>query len=397
MQICFFTDQVSSNLLPLTLTRPVDDLRLGILTIREKWEYSLKPSNTCRLVPGYLGSIFQRGSLNSESTYWINSRFLPNKEMTTEILALDINTLLVQNNQIIAAHLDEDHSGNCFLKNAFSESDFPKTNYSGTSVSIGYLWDLLSENGDQIQADTELLQIDSLSNVGIPEDVIVQNPDNIFAAKDAVIEPGCIILANKGPVYIGAGSSIEAGSILKGPVAICDGAVTKMASRISDGTTIGPVCKVGGEVMNSIFHSFSNKAHDGFVGNSLIGQWCNFGADSNTSNLKNNYSLVHPINWSTKKPHEQGTQFFGTVLSDHSKTSINSMLNTGTICGISSNILISGFTPKLIESFSWLTDLGSEIYDLSKALEAMRAMMKRRNIEMSGEYEEMIRYLFDNR
>lgn len=397
MQICFFTDERSKNFLPLTLTRPVDDLRIGILTIREKWENYLNAANTTRLTPPYLEKVFPKGSLKNTPTYWINSRFIPDPELTSEILSLSGNSCLTQGDDIIAAFLDENLSNTFFSGNEFSASELSKKKYSGNALSIEYLWELLSLNGDQISADIDLLEPECLTEVGIPDNVITQNPDNIFLSKSALIEPGCIIIADKAPVYIGPGAIIEAGSIIKGPVSICDGAVIKMASRISEATTIGPVCKVGGEVMNSIFHSFSNKAHDGFVGNSLVGQWCNFGADSNTSNLKNNYGLVKLIEWSTKTPYEQGTQFFGSVLGDHSKTSINSMLNTGTSCGVSSNILTSGFTPKLINSFSWLTDNGNTIYDIEKALQTMRAMMKRRKVEMTSGYEEMMRYLFNNR
>lgn len=396
MQICFFTDERSKNFLPLTLTRPVDDLRIGILTIREKWESYLHNKNTTRLVSSYLEEVFRKGVLKNEATYFINSRFLPEKDLVTQIKSLGTNTLLIYKGQIVAAHLEKGLSKTCFEKNLFSVPELNKIEYTGSVMSIDYLWDLLVLNSDQISTDIELLPVSNLAETGIPDNVIAENPENIFVGENVIIEPGCIILAGKAPVYIGTGAVIEAGSIIKGPVAICERTVIKMASRISDGTTIGPVCKVGGEVLNSIFHSYSNKAHDGFVGNSIIGQWCNFGADSNTSNLKNNYSPVHLINWTTQKPYEQGTQFFGTILADHSKTSINAMLNTGTTCGVSSNILTSGFTPKLIRSFSWLMDSGIETYDLTKALEAMRAMMERRKVEMSSQYEEMIRYLFNN-
>lgn len=219
-------------------------------------------------------------------------------------------------------------------------------------------------------------------------------PANIFVAEGAVVEAGAILNASTGPVFIGPGARVECGAILKGPVAICEKATVKMGARVSEATTIGPLCKVGGEIMNSIFHSYSNKAHDGFVGNSVIGQWCNLGADTNTSNLKNNYSRIRLRDWLSGETIDTGIQFFGTVMGDHSKTAINTMLNTGTICGVSANIFTSGFPPKYIPSFSWLGDEGQTTYRLEKALEAMSAMMGRRDIELSDTYRKMIEHLF---
>ena len=204
-------------------------------------------------------------------------------------------------------------------------------------------------------------------------------------------------MANKGPIYIGPNSVIEAGAILKGPVAICNNATVKMTARVYDSSTIGPFSKVGGEVSSTIFHSYSNKAHDGFVGNSIFGQWCNLGADSNTSNLKNNYDFVRIQDWETKEFYKVGFQFFGTVMGDHSKTSINSMLSTGTTCGVSSNIFTSAFPPKYIPSFTWLDGEKNPEFRFDKALEVMKAMMARRNVELSEEYEHMMRYIFEQR
>ncbi len=192
-------------------------------------------------------------------------------------------------------------------------------------------------------------------------------------------------------------AKVEAGSILRGPVVVGEGTTVKMASRIYGGSTIGPVCKVGGEVSNCIFHSYSNKAHDGFTGNSLFGQWVNLGADTNTSNLKNNYSTVRMANWVTRKEEETGVQFLGTVMADHSKTAINTMLNTGTMCGVSSNIFMGGFPPKFIPSFSWVGSSEFGVYKFDKAIEAMKAMMKRRNVELTEAYQKMMRVHFTNR
>lgn len=398
MQLCFFSDGVSSNLMPLTLTRPTDDLRVGILKIREKWLNHLETKSFTRIAPDHISKMPETVSIDkNESCIWINSRYLPSKEVTASILELDDDQAITNQDEVVAIRISGEKSLELHSSKSF---DIKKLQFSSHQIdcsSIRYLWDMLSLNAAEITADIALLSPNSLLKKRTLSNCITVNEENIFISDKATIEPGCIFNASYGPIFIGANATIESGSIIKGPVAVCEGATIKMASRIYDGTTIGPVCKVGGEVANSIFHSHSNKGHDGFVGNSLVGEWCNFGADTNTSNLKNNYSQVKLPHWETQELHESGVQFFGTVLADHSKTSINTMLNTGTICGISSNIFSSGFPQKYIPSFSWLSDSGVETYDFEKAIIAMKAMMKRRNVELSQEYYEMMKFIFENR
>lgn len=396
MQICFFTDNYAENLLPLTLTRPVDDLRVGIFTIREKWILHLNADSYTRICPHYLSGVFKSNPVNeNEDITWINSQFLPSNELTRKVENLDLGEVLVKEERVIAFKTDPITSKE-FSKGGqtFDISEFNKSIVKYETTSIDHLWDLLSLNASEIENDINLNYLINVRKVELPNQVTTSNPENIFLSEGASIQPGCIIMAGKGPVFIGPDSTIEAGSIIQGPVAICEGATIKMAARISDGTTVGPVCKVGGEVMNTIFHSYSNKAHDGFVGNSLFGQWCNLGADTNTSNLKNNYSEVKLLDWKTKRPSEEGIQFLGTVMGDHSKTAINTQLNTGTICGVCSNIVTSKFPPKYISSFVWMTNSGIKTYILDKAFEAMAAMMGRRGVELTSDYKKMMEYLF---
>lgn len=398
MQLCFFSDTDASNLFPLTITRPVDELRIGILKVNEKWLCLLNASKFSRITPGYLEGVFEPGNIDTaQSCIWINSRYLPNKEVISSILELGDNNAITNQGEIVAIKLTGEKSKELHSSKSFDPEKLKFARREMKCSSIKYLWDMLSLNANEIIADIELLSPNSLLERGQLDNCITVNEENIFISGKATVEPGCILNASAGPIFIGANAKLESGSIIKGPVAICEGATTKMAARIYDGTTIGPVCKVGGEVANSIFHSYSNKGHDGFVGNSLIGEWCNFGADTNTSNLKNNYSLVKLPHWETQEVHDSGVQFFGTVLADHSKTSINTMLNTGTLCGVSSNLFSSGFPPKYIPSFSWLSDSGVQVYDFEKAINAMRAMMKRRNVELSQEYYEMMKFIFENR
>jgi UDP-N-acetylglucosamine diphosphorylase/glucosamine-1-phosphate N-acetyltransferase len=203
-----------------------------------------------------------------------------------------------------------------------------------------------------------------------------------------------MIFAEKGPVYIGEGAQIMANSVVRGPAAICEKSVIKMGAKIYEDTTIGPVCKVGGEVANVIFHSYSNKAHDGYAGNSVFGQWCNLGADTNTSNLKNNYSTVKVIDWRTKKEIDTGQQFIGTIMGDHSKTGINAMLNTGTLCGVCCNLFSDDYPPKFVPSFSWVSGNDIVPYHFEKAVEAMERMMQRRDVPLTPSYHRMMKAIF---
>ena len=396
MQICFFEDKAASNFLPLTLTRPLDNLRIGILTISEKWLFFFKGSSIRRIQRPFLKEVFEsEGTDTSKDCLWINSRFLPDYALSKSISALDLDTLLVDGDTIVAAKLNGADSSSMLKNNSWDFSSYKTVPLSTEATSITYLWDLLALNGNEIQKDLQHLSLKTLPQSKYAGYCMSLNAENIFIADSAKVEPGCTIIAENGPVYIGPNATIEAGAILRGPVAICEGATVKMSGRIYDGTTIGPVCKVGGEVANTIFHSYSNKAHDGFVGNSLIGQWVNLGADTNTSNLKNNYSAVKITNWESKEPNEEGVQFFGSVIADHTKTAINTMLNTGTVCGVCSNIFQAGFPPKHIPSFSWMDGKETQVYDFDKALEAMSAMMKRRGIELPEGYRTMMKHIFD--
>ncbi len=397
MQLCFFSDGKSKNFLPLTLTRPVFDLRLGILTIQEKWEKHLNTQFKAGIYDNYLSSVFKSHQIDiAQNCIWVNSRYLPTNELVNTIKSLASGEFLVQNDEIIAANIDGKRSISLYDNKDFRVDKLTKVEYSLATKSISFFWDLLSLNGEEISSDLQFFNNNPIGNSSLCKDSIFKNSEHIFVSDSAKIEPGCIFIAEKGPIFIGDNSIIEAGSILKGPVAICEGATVKMRGRIYDSTTIGPFSKVGGEVSNSIFHSYSNKAHDGYVGNSLIGQWCNFGADTNTSNLKNNYAEVKIFDWTTKTEYDNGSQFFGTILGDHSKTAINTVLNTGTTCGVSTTIFSTGFPPRYIPSFKWMGQEKTLPHDFKKATSAMRAMMNRRNVELTDEYIEMMKYISES-
>ncbi|MCC5940304.1 MAG: hypothetical protein JJU37_02085 [Balneolaceae bacterium] len=396
---CFFEDDFLENFHPLTLTRPVFDLRLGILTLGEKWAaalgmYSHQIGGKLR---EHLKGVFHevKATDNHDGMLWINPRFLPNSYLIKQVKDLSVNEGITSNNQLIMAKVSPEIHKN-WLKREIDSGQIKTFSTSADLQSIDYSWELFQENGQQIKWDIEMLGLKPITDSKAFPDSRLINPNNIFIEDGAKIEPGAILLAEKGPIYVGKNAIIMANSVVRGPSAICEGSVVKMGAKIYEETTIGPVCKVGGEIANVIFHSYSNKSHDGYAGNSVFGQWCNLGADTNTSNLKNNYSTVKVANWNSNKVVDTGQQFIGTIMGDHSKTGINSMLSTGTLCGVCCNLFSDKYPPKFVPSFSWVS--GNEIvpYHFEKAIEAMERMMQRRSVALTPRYKNMMKAIFDS-
>jgi len=394
-KICFFEDQYLKNFHPLTLTRPLYDLRIGILSLGEKWLHALnrKKSVPAGILRESFKGLFVESVPDEDEILWINPRFLPDSSLKDTVKKLEINQSLQFEGDLIAALISKEIHQKWAQKGINAKDTEAREASKEMVRQVTHVWNLFQLNGPEIAADISRMNSKSGNhNKDFPR-VYIENADKVIIEEGAKIEPGVVIIANKGPVYIGKNALIMANSVLRGPVAICEGATVKAGTKIYEETTIGPVCKVAGEISNSIFHSYCNKAHDGFVGNSLFGQWCNLGADTNTSNLKNNYSTVRLTDWDSGEEKETEQQFIGTVMGDHSKTGINAMLNTGTVCGVSSNIFTSGYPPKLIPSFRWVSDYDIENYKLDKAIETMRRMMARRDVELTPEYEQMMRSL----
>ncbi len=399
MNLYFFEDEFQTRFDPLTLTQPVDRLRVGILTIAEKWMKTLSASSLVRSTRPALQQVYPSSSpADSADSLWINSRYLPDKKLVDSIQKLDLQEAIIdsEDDTLIAARPQNSDNSRLTEKGSHPEvADF-KTASVQTDRKIQYLWDLFLLNGNEIERDIQLLKPRRAPTDTISRHVTLHSPENIYLEGDNKLEPGTIIIAEEGPVYVGRGAKIMAGSVIRGPAAICENSVVKMGAKIYGETTIGPVCKVAGEVNNSIFHSYSNKGHEGFAGNSLFGQWCNLGADTNVSNLKNNYAEIDMRDWSTGQTVDSGQQFIGTIMGDHSKTAINTMLNTGTMCGVSCNIFASGFPPKMIPNFSWIGDSGRRLYRFDKALDTMEKMMARRNVELTDAYISMMEAIFEN-
>ena len=394
MQLCFFEDSKVDNFKPLNLTRPTCDLRIGSLTIQQKWENDLELTTDYIACPEHVQKIFNPDNLNpNDSQLWINSRLIPSSDVIDTLSNSTVNTVFIQDETVISAHLNHEDSV-AFIKEQdnLKHDKFQVIEINDLSM-INNLWDLLTFNSSEIENDIARLALKNISTFTHTPVFQSSTPEHIYIGKDVKIEAGVVLIADEGPIVIRDGAKILAGSLIRGPVSIGENATINMGAKIYGNTSIGTYCKIGGEVNSSIFHSYSNKGHDGFVGHSLIGQWVNLGADTNTSNLKNNYSHVRIANFETGEMINTGQQFFGSALGDHCKTAINTQLNTGTVAGVSCNIISNGFPPSYMKSFSWLGR--DKVYDfkLDKALEVMRVMMKRRDIELTDDYIEMMKHI----
>ncbi len=387
MNYIMFDDQSRNNLLPLTFTRPLADLRIGILTIREKWEALLK-SKTSSLTEVYLSEKFP--IIKDSQNILINGSICPNSELVKEIKALKPNQALVTKDSIVALNLnaeDLDESGEMDI------SGIEELLTEIEPLKVNDLWDIFSKNGDALKMDFDLItkrrKSEKLSSTNR-----LAGDYPVFLEKGAKVEFS-ILNSTDGPIYIGKDAEIMEGSLIRGPFALCEHAVVKMGAKIYGPTTIGPYSKVGGEINNSVVFGYSNKAHDGFLGNSVIGEWCNIGADSNNSNLKNSYDDVKLWNYTQKTFIETGLQFCGLIMGDHSKTGINTMFNTGTVVGVNANIFGSGFQRNFIPSFSWGGTSGFKIYDIKKAIKVAESMYARRGLDFNAVEKDILINLFD--
>ncbi len=391
MKYILFDDVARPRLLPFTHTRPVADIRCGILTMRERWE-RLTRSAAGSLTEPYLQQVFPVNATGDDMC--VNGAVFGTPELAKAINALNRRQKLVQGDTVIAARLDaKDLSISEFHTkvNALTPIE-----YEQPVVSLKNAWDIFSLNDMAIRSDFILLT-KGRKSAPVPEHITVTGAGDLFIEEGANIYAGCIINATAGPVYIGKDTEILEGTMIRGPLAVCDHGVIKMGAKIYGPTTIGPGCKVGGEINNAVFFANSNKSHDGYLGNSVIGEWCNLGADTNCSNLKNNYDEVKIWSEQEGKLIPTGLTFCGLLMGDHSKCGINTMFNTGTVVGVSCNIYGGGFPDKHIPSFSWGGADGMVTYEFDKAMDTARRMMKRRNLELSDAELGMYRHLFESR
>ncbi len=387
MNYILFDDKSWDNLLPLTFTRPVCEVRSGILTIKEKWEKHLNVKMSY-FTQEYLQVKYK---LNiEEENILISGSVIPNTGLLKDLENLNLNEALVKNNKIIAVKLDQQSVSN------FDYTDINKYNkkdYTKDIIEITWPWDIFRLNGENIKSDFNLLTKDRKS-------AKLSTTNNVLGKEDIFIEEGAkiefaILNADTGPIYIGKDTEIMENSVIRGPFALCDHSVLKISAKIYGPTTIGPYSKVGGEINNSVIFGYSNKAHDGFLGNSVIGEWCNLGADTNNSNLKNNYAEVRVWNYEKERFIQTGLQFCGLIMGDHSKCAINTMFNTGKVVGVNANIFGEGFPRNFVPSFSWGGAHGFTVYGINKAFEVAEKVMERRNIKLDEVEKNIIKEIFE--
>jgi len=381
------------NLLPFTFTKPVSEIRFGILTITQKWEKYLG-SKAGFITQPYLKEKYKSVTNIDRDVILINGSICPDKALIEAITNLNQGQSLFASDRFLAANIGK------LIPISIQETSsilqlFEKVNYVDTFLSIENVWDIFSKNEAAINADFDLITKGRMSHPISPTNKVIK-PENIFLEQGAIVE--CSILnAATGKIYVGKNAEIMEGCIVRGALALCDNSTLKLGTKIYGATTIGVHCKVGGEINNSVIFGYSNKAHDGFLGNSVIGEWCNLGADTNNSNLKNNYGEVKIFNYTQDDYVSTGLQFCGLFMADHSKCGINTMFNTGTVVGVSANIFGADFPPKHIASFSWGGAAGFDNFKIDKAIELAQRVYERRKILFDGVEKNIFQYLHENK
>ncbi len=385
--LILFDDKRREHLLPLTFTRPVADIRIGILTIKEKWEQVMETS--CGyLTVDYLSKKFTTGSAGS-NILLINGGVIPSSELANQIKNLELNSALTHKGAVIAARTGSIPALEAILPQLFTNC----IEIEEPLFQVERPWDIFSKNGIALEKDFELIT-KGRKSAPISKTNQVIRPERVFIEHGATVE--CAILnASTGPIYIAKDAEIMEGSIVRGPFSLGEHSALKMGAKIYGPTTIGPHSKVGGEVNNSVIFGFSNKAHDGFLGNSVLGEWCNLGADTNNSNLKNNYAPVKLWEYPTERFANTGLQFCGLIMGDHSKCGINTMFNTGTVVGVSANIFGSGFPRNFIPSFAWGGAHGFEVYTMPKVLQTVKIVLSRRGLELEQVDIDILAHIFE--
>jgi UDP-N-acetylglucosamine diphosphorylase/glucosamine-1-phosphate N-acetyltransferase len=399
--LCIYEGAGTEKLHPLVYMRPAYDLRCGITTLRQK---------IARVYPGlplalhcrpYLADLVRQqnpgmavNALPEEDVLFVDGRIIAGGGVPFPAEGPD--TVFVCRGTMVAARVGAAAAarlaGN--LPSLLTEATFPGLPRQEVEVKfVTYPWDIVHANGEQIVADFAVLTGGRGSIKGnVYPGAQLLAAESIFIDEGAVVKPGVVLDAEGGPIYIGKKAKIFPNAVIEGPAFIGEGSMIKIGGKIYENTSIGEVCKVGGEVEGSIIHAYSNKQHDGFLGHAYLGMWVNLGADTNNSDLKNNYGSVRvTINGEEVN---SGSMFVGLTMGDHSKSGINTMFNTGTVVGVSSNVFGAGFPPKYLPSFAWGGAEGVETYDVEKALEVAKRVMGRRKVQLSEVEEKVLREVF---
>ncbi len=370
-------------LLPFTYTRPVADIRCGILTMRERWEMLLD-NTVSYMTQEYLSQKFVLHTI--EDNVVIAGNVFATRKLTSAIKNLKTGQKLMAGNHLVAYRTADIHTPTIELEQVlFTDEEIN---------SIEQITDIFSKNGYALELDFELVTAGRKSQP-IPDGVRTVNPERIFIEESAEVNY-CSLNATDGPIYLGKHAEVMEGSLIRGGFALCNNSTVKLGAKIYGPTTVGPHSKVGGEVGNSVIFGFSNKGHEGYIGNSVLGEWCNIGADTNTSNLKNNYAEVKLWDYETGRFAKTGLQFCGLMMGDHSKCGINTMFNTGTVIGVSANIYGGGYPRNFIPSFSWGGPQGMTTYKTEKAYEVADVVMKRRKLRFDNHDKSILDTVFEN-
>lgn len=383
MNYILYDGEVRDHLLPLTYTRPIADLRVGILTIREKWEKMLHTTISTK-TEAYLSEKYPL--VQKERNVYINASFLPSEKLVEILKSLKENQAVYYGDTPIAYFFTSGQKMNFDSLEVISYNE-------ADVIQISQVYDIFALNEQALARDFAMLTKNRTSQP-IPNHVFTVNSENIFIEEGATLL-NCSLNASDGPIYIGADASVMEGVHIRGAFALCEHAMVKMGAKIYGATTIGPHSRVGGEVSNSVFIGYSNKGHDGFLGNSVLGEWCNIGADSNNSNLKNNYASVRLWNYPAGRFVDTQLQFCGLIMGDHSKCGINTMFNTGTVVGVSANIYGAGFPRNFIPSYSWGGASGVTTYKIEKVFEVAEVVMKRRNVAFDQVEKNILTKVFE--
>jgi UDP-N-acetylglucosamine diphosphorylase/glucosamine-1-phosphate N-acetyltransferase len=381
MNLILFDDPIIRQaLLPFTFTRPVANIRVGILTIDEKWEkwLNLKPSFKTQ---DYLQQKFPVNTSNDDLL--INGAVCPDQKLADTVKSLPPQYYLVKNQLLIAAR-----------QPGSAMNDTNTVQYKEEITVIDKPWKIFIQNSAQLKIDFKLITDGRKSAPIDDKHTIVYGAENVFLEEGVYIR-AAILNAEAGPIYLGKNSIVQEGAIIRGSFALGEGAHVNMGAKLRGDTSVGPFCKVGGEVSNSVLFGYSNKAHDGYLGNSVLGEWCNLGADTNTSNMKNNYDTTRLWNHNTEQFENTGLQFCGLMMGDHSKAGINTMFNTATVVDVCSNIFGEGYPRNYVPSFAWGGASGFVTNQLDKVLETAERAMARRNVTLTDVDKNVLKHIFE--
>ncbi|MBX2965745.1 MAG: GlmU family protein [Cyclobacteriaceae bacterium] len=381
MNIVLFDEPaIRTQLLPFTHTRPVAGIRTGIVTIAEKWQHVF--GDVSFLTESYLAEKFP--AKTGADNLLINGALCPDETLVKAMRQLPENTALVKQGVVLAARTT-----------TLNWNVSTTQEYTHDVTLIDQVWKIFQYNAQQIRSDFKYITAGRKSAPITDKHTCTYNEEQVFIEEGVTIR-AAVLNAEDGPIYLGKNSAVQEGALIKGPFALCEGSHVNMGGKIRGDTTVGPYSKVGGEISNSVIFGYSNKGHDGFMGNSVLGEWCNLGADTNTSNLKNNYENIKIWNYAKGGFHDTGLQFCGLMMGDHSKCGINTMFNTGTVVGVSTNIFGDGFPRTFIPSFAWGGASGFTTFQLKKAFETAGKVMARRNVELNDIEKNILQHIFEH-